>query len=249
MTREEALDILGLEPEASLDEAREAYRTLAKTYHPDKNSAPNATAMFRIISNAWEVIQNTAEQEHGEAEIRQQQAEAEATRRRDAEEAARRRAEAADKRKRAEEARQQAEKIHKEEKERKKKIKRYCLFFWGIPIGLVLIGDFNVRLQTDTLDFSFAMWFIIYGMAIPFSRWLNGWTIIQIRRSSMRPFYLFFGGVYYVTGLFLLFSVTTDRTLLFTQILIHFAFFVFAMPIGVFVVWLFREMILKLESR
>ena len=50
MTRGEALEILGLDSDASLDEARAAYRTLAKTYHPDKNSASNATAMFRIIS-------------------------------------------------------------------------------------------------------------------------------------------------------------------------------------------------------
>lgn len=274
MTRGEALEILGLDSDASLDEAREAYRTLAKTYHPDKNSASNATAMFRIISDAWEVIQNTAAQEHSEAEIRQQQAEAEAARRRDAEEAARRHAEAAAEQKRAEAARQQAEKIHKQEKEREKKIKRYCYFFWlgvvtvhnireswekrikrycyffwGIPIGLVLIGDLNFRIQTDTIDFSFAMWAIIYGMAIPFSGWLNGWTIIQIRRSNMRPFYLFFGVVYYVSGLFLLLSAIIDRTLLFSQILMLFAFFVFAMPMGVFVVWFFRGMILKLEGR
>lgn len=241
MTRGEALEILGLDPNASLDEARQAYRTLAKTYHPDKNLAPNATAMFRIISDAWEVIQNTAEQEHSEAEIRQQQAEAEAARRRDAE--------AASERKRAEEARQQAEKIHKQEKEREKKIKRYCYFFWGIPISLVLIGDLNFRIQTDTIDFSFAMWAIIYGMAIPFSSWLNGWTIIQIRRSNMRPFYLFFGVVYYFSGLSCLLRMTTDRTLLFSQILMLFAFFVFAMPMGVFVVWFFRGMISKLGGR
>ena len=38
MTREEALEILGLDSDASLDEARQAYRTLAKIYHPDKKS-------------------------------------------------------------------------------------------------------------------------------------------------------------------------------------------------------------------
>lgn len=101
MTRGEALEILGLDSDASLDAAREAYRTLAKTYHPDKNPASNATAMFRIISDAWEVIQNTAAQERSEAEIRERQAEAEAEA-----EAARRRAEEAAERKRAEEARQ-----------------------------------------------------------------------------------------------------------------------------------------------
>jgi molecular chaperone DnaJ len=52
MTRAEALEILGLDSDASLDDARKAYRALAKTYHPDKSSASNATVMFRIISNA-----------------------------------------------------------------------------------------------------------------------------------------------------------------------------------------------------
>ena len=246
MTRGEALEILGLDSDASLDEAREAYRTLAKTYHPDKNSASNATVMFRIISDAWEVIQNTAAQEHSEAEIRQQQAEAEAARRRDAEEAARRRAEAAAEQKRAEEARQQAEKIHKQEKEREKKIKRYCYFFWGIPIGLVLIADFNVRLQTDSLSFSFAMWTIIYGMAIPFSGWLNGWIIIQSKRSSRYYKYCKYcrllGVLFYIN----FFSILVmgfvegfgDNSPFFMCVL-----FVFTMPLGVLYTWFFRGLI------
>ena len=75
MTREKALEILGLDPDASLSDAREAYRALGKIYHPDKNLAPNATIMFRIISDAWEFIQNTADQEHAEAERRRKQAE------------------------------------------------------------------------------------------------------------------------------------------------------------------------------
>lgn len=82
MTRREAFEILALDPDASLDEARKAYRRLAKTYHPDRNSAPNAAVMFRIIQDAWQFIQNDTEREHTEAEVRRRQAEAGAARKR-----------------------------------------------------------------------------------------------------------------------------------------------------------------------
>lgn len=82
MTRKDALEILGLEADASLDEAKQAYRNLARHYHPDRNSAPNATAMFRYIHNAWEYIQNDTktrqkaeEKRKTEAEKARQQAE------------------------------------------------------------------------------------------------------------------------------------------------------------------------------
>ena len=42
MTRKEAFEILALDPDASLDEAKKGYRTLAKIYHSDKNLTPNA---------------------------------------------------------------------------------------------------------------------------------------------------------------------------------------------------------------
>ena len=82
MTRGEALEILGLDSDASLDEAREAYRTLVKHYHPDKNAASNASVMFRIIQDAWEVIQDHSEQEFAKAETRRKQTEAETERKR-----------------------------------------------------------------------------------------------------------------------------------------------------------------------
>jgi cation transport ATPase len=109
VTRIEALEILGLNPDASLSEAREAYRTLAKTYHPDKNAASNAAVMFRIITDAWEFIQKDIAQEHAEAKVKRRQAEEEAARKQAEEESARRRTEAEAQRKRAEKARQQAE--------------------------------------------------------------------------------------------------------------------------------------------
>ena len=108
MTRIEALEILGLNPDASLSETREAYRTLAKTYHPDKNAASNASVMFRIITDAWEFIQKDIAQEHAETEVKRRQTEEEAARKQAEKEFARRRTEAEAQRKRVEEARQQA---------------------------------------------------------------------------------------------------------------------------------------------
>ena len=68
MTRSEAFEILALDLEASLDEARRAYRRLAKHYHPDRNSAPNAAVMFRIIQDAWQFIQNDTERKTAKKE-------------------------------------------------------------------------------------------------------------------------------------------------------------------------------------
>ncbi len=64
LTRSEALEILGLGPEASVEDARKAFRELSKTYHPDKNRAANAAVMFHIISQAWDTIRR----QHAEKE-------------------------------------------------------------------------------------------------------------------------------------------------------------------------------------
>lgn len=61
MTHERAYEILGLDTNAALGDAKTAYRELVKVYHPDKNLAPNAAVMFRLIKDAWEYIQNTSE--------------------------------------------------------------------------------------------------------------------------------------------------------------------------------------------
>ncbi len=241
MTRGEALEILGLDSDASLDEAREAYRTLAKTYHPDKNSASNATAMFRIISDAWEVIQNTAEREHSEAEIRQQQAEVEA---------ARRRAEADTERKRAEEVRQRTEKIDRQ-KEIEKKVKRYC-HIWSIYLALILTGAL-FRTQIDSINFS-PWWIIIYG-AILFSGWLNGWVIIKSRQSKAKIekniiYYccLVFSGICLLNhvGFSIMTFVTGDVLVLEPVVL---AVWAFPIPMGIVHGWFFGWVIIIMTHR
>jgi DnaJ domain len=49
---------LGLQENASPDEIKKAYRKLAKAYHPDVNSSPDATQRFIAINNSYEALMN-----------------------------------------------------------------------------------------------------------------------------------------------------------------------------------------------
>ena len=51
-----ALKILGLDPTASLDHGKTAYRTLAKKCHPDKNSSDGSTALFQQLNLAYQTL-------------------------------------------------------------------------------------------------------------------------------------------------------------------------------------------------
>ena len=62
-----ALEILGFESYAPLDEVKARYRYLAIQYHPDKYSLfgednqmtlEETTAHFRTIKEAWELLRN-----------------------------------------------------------------------------------------------------------------------------------------------------------------------------------------------
>ena len=56
--------ILEVEPSATLDEIRKAYRRLAHRFHPDKtNSDPYALAQFNAIKEAYEVLTNPQRKE------------------------------------------------------------------------------------------------------------------------------------------------------------------------------------------
>lgn len=48
-------DVLGVPESASQDEVQEAYRRLAKAYHPDR-SGDDTAARFRAVQEAWEVL-------------------------------------------------------------------------------------------------------------------------------------------------------------------------------------------------
>jgi curved DNA-binding protein CbpA len=49
-----AYTILGLSSNATQEEIKKAYRSLALQYHPDRNSAPNAAEQFKLIHDAYE---------------------------------------------------------------------------------------------------------------------------------------------------------------------------------------------------
>ncbi|MDO4378543.1 MAG: molecular chaperone DnaJ [Erysipelotrichia bacterium] len=54
--RRDYYEILGLTKDASADDIKKAYRTLAKKYHPDLNKAPDAAEKFKEVQEAYEVL-------------------------------------------------------------------------------------------------------------------------------------------------------------------------------------------------
>lgn len=48
--------ILGVSSDASADEVTRAYRRKALQFHPDRNSAPDATDQFRDVQEAYETL-------------------------------------------------------------------------------------------------------------------------------------------------------------------------------------------------
>ncbi|KAM7539342.1 hypothetical protein Aperf_G00000055236 [Anoplocephala perfoliata] len=49
-------DVLGVSKDASEDDIKRAYKSLARKYHPDKNKAPGATEAFKKIGSAFNVL-------------------------------------------------------------------------------------------------------------------------------------------------------------------------------------------------
>jgi DnaJ-class molecular chaperone len=47
---------LGLSPSATLADIKKAYRQQAALHHPDRNSAADAAARFRLVQVAYEVL-------------------------------------------------------------------------------------------------------------------------------------------------------------------------------------------------
>ncbi|KAE9416056.1 hypothetical protein Angca_002309, partial [Angiostrongylus cantonensis] len=52
-------ELFGIGQDASTAEVKKAYRKLSLEWHPDRNDAPNATAMFRQIVSIYEVLKST----------------------------------------------------------------------------------------------------------------------------------------------------------------------------------------------
>src|SRR5256885_8908410 len=48
--------LLGVSRQATDEQIRSAYRKLARQYHPDVNSAPDAAERFKAVTEAYEVL-------------------------------------------------------------------------------------------------------------------------------------------------------------------------------------------------
>lgn len=126
MKRDEALRILGLESNATLDDVKKAYRDLVKVTHPDKDASAGAKQRFILIQDAYEVI-TKSEKARLETERKEREAKKSAERERH-ERQARARAEKEQKereaREREEKIRREKERKEREQRERKEKAQR-----------------------------------------------------------------------------------------------------------------------------
>jgi DnaJ-class molecular chaperone len=60
---ENLYNILGVAPNASDEEIKKVYRSLAMRYHPDRNDAPGAEVRFKSITKAYEILSDAAKRD------------------------------------------------------------------------------------------------------------------------------------------------------------------------------------------
>ena len=64
MANKDYYDILGVNKNASEDEIKSAYRTLAKKYHPDLNKTAEAAEKFKEVNEAYSVLSDKTKREN-----------------------------------------------------------------------------------------------------------------------------------------------------------------------------------------
>ncbi len=63
MGKRDYYDVLGVNRNASKEDIKKAYRTLAMQYHPDRNKSPDAEEKFKEISEAYGVLSDDAKRQ------------------------------------------------------------------------------------------------------------------------------------------------------------------------------------------
>ncbi|MFA7529421.1 MAG: molecular chaperone DnaJ [Bacilli bacterium] len=63
MAKRDYYEVLGVTRDASEDDIKKAYRTLAKKYHPDVSKEPDAETKFKEIQEAYEVLSDPAKRD------------------------------------------------------------------------------------------------------------------------------------------------------------------------------------------
>ncbi|WP_209690715.1 DnaJ domain-containing protein [Methanomicrobium sp. W14] len=57
---EDYYEILGIDDDADENEIKKAYRSLARAFHPDTSTHPNAKKMFILVNEAYETLSDSA---------------------------------------------------------------------------------------------------------------------------------------------------------------------------------------------
>ena len=64
-----AYDVLGIEPAATLEEIKKAYKEMVKKCHPDHNESKNAASQFRAVKKAYDILMDKGKKAEYDANL------------------------------------------------------------------------------------------------------------------------------------------------------------------------------------